>query len=165
MAMKIIYPALEDYQRRWRTFKIDKNLKDDWLLRLNDLKFFYLTNICEGHATCNDEFSVIVLLARSDFIREFDVLIRRPGLLDGLCGYIPQQTVLKFLSTFCLTNDPDTHFGDHIVKLSLRRETPRHSLQMQPEDIAWFETAVTAVEKIDSFFQKCIEGREKLCSQ
>jgi hypothetical protein len=37
------------FERRWRNFCVDKNLKDDWLERLNSLRSFDLISICEGH--------------------------------------------------------------------------------------------------------------------
>jgi hypothetical protein len=40
---------LHDYQRMWNGHSVDKNLKDEWLQDLNDLKIFDLINICEGH--------------------------------------------------------------------------------------------------------------------
>jgi hypothetical protein len=42
--------ACRDHERLWRDLCVDKNLKDDWLERLNRLEAFTLINICEGHA-------------------------------------------------------------------------------------------------------------------
>lgn len=41
--------ACRDHERLWRERCVDKNLKDDWLERLNRLAAFSLINICEGH--------------------------------------------------------------------------------------------------------------------
>ena len=38
-----------DHEREWQGFCVDKNLKDDWLERLNGLQVFHLISICEGH--------------------------------------------------------------------------------------------------------------------
>lgn len=39
------------HERRWRNYCVDKNLKDDWLERLNGLTVFDLISICEGHGS------------------------------------------------------------------------------------------------------------------
>ena len=36
-------------EREWNGFCVDKNLEDDWLMRLNNLHAFTLISICEGH--------------------------------------------------------------------------------------------------------------------
>jgi len=43
-----------DHEREWRGYCVDKNLEDDWLLRLNDLATFDLISICEGHCDRSD---------------------------------------------------------------------------------------------------------------
>jgi len=42
--------SCRDYERIWNDRCVDKNLKDDWLLRLNNLNCFDLKSICEGHS-------------------------------------------------------------------------------------------------------------------
>lgn len=37
------------YEREWNGFCVDKNLKDNWLVRLNSLKCLRPISICEGH--------------------------------------------------------------------------------------------------------------------
>ncbi|MBV5326628.1 MAG: hypothetical protein JZU65_03175, partial [Chlorobium sp.] len=89
MATKIIYPALEDYQRDWRTYRVDKNLKDAWLTRLNNLNLFYVTNVCEGHHTCVDEYPRIALMGKSDFVGKLERLfVHREILFSMLNGSI-----------------------------------------------------------------------------
>lgn len=43
------------HERRWRNYCVDKNLKDEWLERLNALEAFDLISICEGHGSGTDE--------------------------------------------------------------------------------------------------------------
>jgi hypothetical protein len=38
-----------NHEREWRGFCVDRNLEDEWLVRLNDLASFDLISICEGH--------------------------------------------------------------------------------------------------------------------
>ena len=38
-----------EHQRVWRDRFVDKNLKDEWLEQLNNLKTLNLISICEGH--------------------------------------------------------------------------------------------------------------------
>ncbi|HIJ96576.1 MAG TPA: hypothetical protein HPP94_12720 [Desulfuromonadales bacterium] len=154
MATKIIYPALSNYQRKWLDYSVDKNLQDEWLVRLNSLKIFYPTNVCEGHATCDDAYPHIVLLSRADYLDRIDNLIRNIELTKHIRSCLPESTVFKLSSLFAITNEPDTHFGDHIVKLSLSRETPRESLDFFEQDANWFELVVSSAEQIDKI---CLE--------
>jgi len=158
VATRIIYPALSNYQRKWLNYNVDKNLQDDWLVRLNRLQAFYPVNVCEGHFTCEDSYPLIVLLSRAEFLGRFDNLMRDIGLANLIGNCLPEGTVFKFSSLFAITNEPDTHFGDHIVKLSLRREMPRESLDFFELDAQWFESAVSSAEHIDKI---CLELLEK----
>ena len=39
-----------EYEREWNGFCVDKNIEDDWLIRLNDIEALSLISICEGHS-------------------------------------------------------------------------------------------------------------------
>jgi hypothetical protein len=38
------------YEREWNGYCVDRNLEDEWLIRLNDLEALGLISICEGHS-------------------------------------------------------------------------------------------------------------------
>jgi hypothetical protein len=44
-----------EYEREWNSYCVDKNLEDEWLIRLNDLEAFRLISICMGHSGCQTE--------------------------------------------------------------------------------------------------------------
>jgi len=41
--------ACRDYEREWNGLCVDKNLENDWLMRLNSLQCLRPISICEGH--------------------------------------------------------------------------------------------------------------------
>jgi hypothetical protein len=45
----VLRRACKEHERRWRDLCVDKNLEDEWLARLNELRSLRLINICEGH--------------------------------------------------------------------------------------------------------------------
>ena len=44
-----------DHEREWNGFCVDKNLQDDWLARLNNLRTLDLISVCEGHLIRHSE--------------------------------------------------------------------------------------------------------------
>jgi hypothetical protein len=44
-----LHRGCREHERRWRELCVDKNLEDEWLERLNDLRSLRLINVCEGH--------------------------------------------------------------------------------------------------------------------
>ncbi len=157
MAIRIIYPALESYQRTWRDYLVDKNLRDDWLVRLNELNLFVPTNVCEGHFSCDDQYPLIVLLSAADVIAGLEKLFEDcDGLRSVFDGLVPTDTEYKFSRTTGISNDPDVFFNITRIKLSLCRNVPRESMNFDRATFRWFEAAVSSIEKIDEVLRKHI---------
>lgn len=151
MATKLIYPALQDYQRRWRGYEVDKNLEDDWLERLNALTVFRLVNVCEGHHACYDSYPLVVLLANDCYV---DALTdkKNNAFTQGIADIVQSDTTYRLTYSFGISNDSDSFFCGNKVKLSLVRDEPRQSIEILPNDMAWFRNAVESLEKIDNLF-------------
>lgn len=153
MATKVIYPALENYQRKWRIFDIDKNLKDDWLVRLNNLNLFYVTNVCEGHHTCEDKHPRIILLGKNDFIGQLECLFADKRMLFSvLNSIIAPDTTFNFSHIIDLSNDPHSssiHHSFTRIKLALTRNEPRENFAFDEKTSEWFEKSVGALECLD----------------
>jgi len=164
MATRIIYPALEDYQRKWRVYRVDKNLKDDWLVRLNNLKLFYVTSVCEGHFTCDDNYPTIVLFAKRDFIDSLKELFADKELLFSIFdGNFASDTEFTFSYTLGVSTNPNSIISATSctpIKFSLHSKDPRESLLLDDKTSEWFEASVISIERID----EALYGRlEEIC--
>lgn len=150
MATRIIYPALENYQRNWRNYQVDKNLNNDWLIRLNSLRLFNVINVCEGHYTCDDQYPMIVLLGKSDAVgRLGSLILERESLLLIFNEVVADNTTFNFSHTVGISNNPQSYFNGSNVKMSLSRKNPRMSLDFDSDTFEWFETSVCSIERID----------------
>lgn len=164
MAVRIIYPALENYQRMWQNYRVDKHLKDDWLVRLNNLELFNVINVCEGHFTCEDQHPLIVLLGKSHVVDKLvNLLANKESLSQTFDGIITADTQYKFSYTNGISNDAEG-WPIYMVKLSLVRNLPRESLIFDQITSEWFDVSVRALEKIDALFfnmikADCVNGR------
>ena len=145
MATRIIYPALEDYQREWRHYRVDKNLKDDWLVRLNNLRLFYVTSVCEGHFTCDDNYPTIVLYAKRDFIDSLKELFVDKELLFSIFdGNFASDTEFTFSYTLGVSTNPSSIIfaADFTpIKFSLHSKELRESLLFDDKTSEWFDAS------------------------
>lgn len=160
MATRIIYPTLENHQRKWLIYNVDKNLNDDWLVRLNNLTLFYVTNVCEGHHTCLDEYPRIALMCKTNFVIQLERLfVDREMIFSVLSSIIAPDTLFEFSHTTDVSNDPHSKSNCSAftpIKLSLTRKNPRTSLIFDEQTSSWFDASVSALEYIDMvLFAKC----------
>lgn len=154
MATRIIYPALENYQRTWRDYRVDNNLEDDWLVRLNNLGLFYVVNVCEGHYTCEDQYPAIVLLGRPEAVNKLEgVLADREWTLQLFNGTVSADTEFNFFTTKGISSDPDSFYNGSKIKLSFFRNEPRESLEFDRGTFEWFEKTVDIIEVLDGRLQ------------
>lgn len=149
MAVRITYPALENYTRDWGSFSVDKNLQDDWLIRLNKLKCFYVMGICEGHFSCDDNTALIVLGAKNSYRENLILGIERASELlkkyrDGSSQY-SAKVIFDFPSKF-----PERTPTGWLFTLSFACSKERTSLKMDKQTEEWFVCTVQSIEKIDT---------------
>jgi len=148
VAVRVIHPALENYTRDWCGYQVDKNLKDDWLKRLNLLRYFDLLGICEGHFSCDDDVSYIVVRAKEG---RFKDLLSRVDMVGKL---LEKHADLE--TRYSVTTMFDFPIGSFVgessrwlFKISLTRLEARTSLEMDMDTESWFEKAIRNIEMID----------------
>lgn len=150
---------LKNYQRKWREYSVDKNLRDDWLERINSLKILEVLSICEGHYTFDQTHSWIKFCVKDDFYEKFvnyfqDEIV----LLDTLNNYISSEICYYCEIIKGISNDTkSSNFGIiKEVKMSFVSNRPRMSADFTDIDFSWFENTVLTVEKIDGALFKII---------
>lgn len=146
-----------EHEREWNGFCVDKNLKDDWLVRLNNLQALEPISICEGHST-----------QRSESSRTFPHIKLRlkEHLLPGVARHWDEHkmAVLKAVNRLFQTGDTYVNLE---LKFKLRSATGRlnyeenllvriHDRQakvseeMDARTCDWFEQSVSRIEELDS---------------
>ena len=146
-----------DHEKRWRDLCVDKNLEDDWLDRLNDLKAFTLIGICEGH---RDQ--------RVGSAGRFPHLSLRlkEQLLPGIARDWEELRAAVLNEVHKLFQVGDTHFNLELkfklragrgrlvyqedLTLRMRCFQARGSEEMDSETYEWFEQSVKRIEALDS---------------
>lgn len=149
MAVRITYPALENYTRDWGAFSVDKNLQDDWLIRLNTLQCFELMGICEGHFSCDDDVANIVLQAKNMYREKLINGAEQVGKL--LKKYRDTSSRYSAKAIFDLpSKHPQQTSTGWLFTISLTCLHERISFEMDSQTEEWFVRAVQDIESIDT---------------
>jgi hypothetical protein len=146
-----------DYEREWNGYFVDKNLEDDWLVRLNDLEAFGLISICEGHCGGQTEPSRATPHVKLRLKERF---------LPGIASHWDEHkmTIVSELNRLFQTGD--TYLSLEL-KFKLRSRTgrmnyeesltvgihgrrARTSEEMDAETCHWFRQGVSRVEELDT---------------
>jgi hypothetical protein len=147
-----------DHEREWRGFCVDRNLEDDWLVRLNDLAAFDLISICEGHCGRQTE------PTRTPAHIKLRLKEQR---LPSIASHWDEHKIAILSEVNELFQTGDTYVNLEL-KFRLRSGTGRltyqeemiirvHSRQlratgeMPPETRTWFQQSVERIEKTDRF--------------
>ncbi|NOX20109.1 MAG: hypothetical protein GXO99_02440 [Nitrospirae bacterium] len=151
------------YERLWKNLYVDKNLEDEWLERLNDLKVFNLISICEGHPG-NGRFSKgssphIYLRMKDKFVAPFS---QRFGLIsDGLYKKLIELfkdrntiTDIEYRIKFNTTNCKDCPKREVVIHIRARKKRASHNMDNSTRK--WFIKKIIAVEKFDSFVESIL---------
>jgi len=148
VAVRIVHPALENYTRDWCGFQVDTNLKNEWLERLNLLRCFDLIGICEGHFSCDDDVSYLVVRAKEYSLEK---LLSKVDMVGQLLEKLSNQEIAYRVTT--MLDFPVGHFvgesSKWLFKISLTRLNARGSLEMDSQTESWFEKAIQNIEMID----------------
>jgi len=146
-----------DFERRWLDFCVDKNLQDDWLNRLNNLKAFSLIGICEGHHERRTRSA-----SRYPHIH----LRLMEHLLPGIARDWEELRAAVLNEVHRLFQVGDTHFNLELrfklragrgklvyqedLVLRMRCFTARTGQEMMPETSKWFAQTVARIEALDA---------------
>ena len=149
--------ACKGHEREWNGFCVDKNLEDEWLVRLNDLMAFGLISICEGH--CNRR-------ARSSGSPPHIKLRLKETLLPHVSQRWDESKMKIVSGVNRLFQTGDTYvnlelkfklrlgtsrlvYREELV-VRIHRRHARTSKEMDPETRGWFQRSVDRIEKLDS---------------
>lgn len=148
-------PQCRQHQRRWRDYNVDKNLKDEWLERLNDLKAFDLRSICEGHPNGRyltyRSFSHITLVLNDDLteLLTSDWYTYQEKVKEGvdrLSSHPLTSTIIELNYEYRKGDDSYSEY----LRLNLDTLPKKICLSEINRD-EWFTSNVQAVEEFDSF--------------
>ena len=150
-----------DHEREWNGFCVDRNLEDDWLVRLNDLKTFDLISICEGH--CNHQTEPA---QTPPHIK----LRLKEHLLPGIARRWDEQKMAVVSEVSRLFETGDTYVNlelkfklrsgrgrliyqqDLIVRIHHRQV--RISAEMDDKTHDWFRQTVGRIEELDNLIAR-----------
>ena len=146
----------KEYERRWRDFCVDKNLEDDWLERLNDLRAFILVGICEGHSD-NESLS-------SKRYPQINFRLRK-SLLKGIAADWDHLRIEMLQETGKLLHSDNTNMRLELsfrlragqgrlvyhedLKMNVMCFQERRTEGLEEETRAWFEGLIDQIEEID----------------
>lgn len=160
MAFRLINPALQEYQRTWRDYQVDKNLADEWLESLNRLSCFELVSVCEGHCQCNDKYPKLVLFGSRLVLNSLkQSIVDRVPIQNFLNSCIGSNTCYSLTYTTGISSDLEDVHHNGSIKLSIRRMQPRISEELDASTTIWFEQAVHVVEMFDELVCSLLHGR------
>ncbi len=154
--MRDVKQKCRQYERPWREFCVDKNLEDDWLERLNNLKVFDLINICEGHperATHTaTRYAHIYLKLKDSHIRGLgkDWETIRPTLLKDVHRLFQDGKILLNLDlNFKIRSDQGRFVYQEGLRLKLRANEASKTVSLDDFVRSWFETCIHCMEILD----------------
>jgi hypothetical protein len=156
-----------DHEREWNGYCVDKNLEDDWLIRLNDLAAFGLISICEGHSGRPAEPA-----RTASHIK----LRLKEHLLPGIARCWDEHKMSILSEVNSLFQSGDTYVGLEL-KFKLRSRTGRlnyeeslmvgihgrqgrTSEEMDAETRDWFQQSIERVEALDRLIIDLWRGSE-----
>jgi hypothetical protein len=136
---------------------VDKNLKDDWLVRLNSLKCLQLISMCEGHSDqktgSTKTFPHIKLRLQEQFLSSiashWDQL--RPVLSHELHRlFHPTDEYLELELKFRFRWGRARFPYRENLTVRIHNRQSRTSEEMDARAYEWFEQTVNRIEKLDS---------------
>lgn len=149
--------ACRDYEREWNGLCVDKNLENDWLVRLNNLQCFRPISICEGHAWrkvgSTRTYPHVKLRLQEQFLSgiagQWDRL--KPVISDELPRlFQPADTYVEVDLRFRLRwGGSRFPYREHL-SVRIHGRQAKASKKMDATTYAWFEQTVRRIEKLDS---------------
>jgi hypothetical protein len=152
------------HERIWRDRRVDRNLKDEWLISLNDLKTFDLISICEGHNAQRHAYPHINLRLKEEYLsrvsNEWYCSTRTMSkVIDNIFDSEQSRTEIELRVIYRRQSVRNTCRQDFVVKIqSLVR---RESESIDTRIIDWFDLTIKAVRDLDTFiFDLCKDAEE-----
>lgn len=155
-ARKRPHRECRDYEGEWNGLCIDKNLEDDWLVRLNSLKCLRPISVCEGHfdqkVGSARTFPHIKLRIQDPFLSGiasyWDQL--RPIISDGLHRLFNSEgTYLELELKFRFRWGRGRFPYRETLTVRVHNRHARASEEMDTVTYEWFEQSVGRIEELD----------------
>lgn len=154
-----------EHERLWNGCYVDKNLKDEWLKRLNILSLFDLINICEGITETRGELAFaqphVYCKAKQRYCSAISRHFNDKNLIKNLQNFsvLGETRVELDVKRRFFKDDGDTgYYADNIIlKLTFLRE--RCSREIDEETTRWFEHIVSGIEAFDGFLKDLIDAK------
>lgn len=147
-----------EHERLWRDRCVDKNLKGEWLERLNALRSFDLISICEGHPNgrpySSRSLPHINLRLKPDLIVALadDWHAYQPRVQEGISNVFRHaltSTILELRYRYSTRGERSHYREDTVLKLEVLRESSSRSEELNRDE--WFLANIRASEEFDKF--------------
>ncbi|MBU2444063.1 MAG: hypothetical protein KJ666_00625 [Bacteroidetes bacterium] len=155
------YPHFEAHERLWKRYRVDKNLKDEWLEKLNSFRTLELISICEGHADAKPnslrQYSHVHFDLSKKLFSYFDSTNKNwkniiKNKIDTIFD-IPNNS-LNFSHNFSIRKFDHTSAKDSVILFKLRHSKKRESLDLDLKTTEWFENVIIHCQSFDNYLSK-----------
>ena len=151
----------KEHEKRWKDYCVDKNLDDEWLERLNQLKAFQLMGICEGHikrqVEAKSSYPNVNLKLRDEFV--VSVVEKWPELKTEILKEAAEilehhatQTRLELYHR--LRARKGKIISQDALKISMVSNQSRDQDETGDEMRIWFEGCVKRIEELDQIIYR-----------
>lgn len=160
-----------EHQRLWLDKYVDKNLKDEWLERLNNLKTLNLISICEGHTDHPKHYYPRMnLRIKAELLGhladEWKKL--KPALRVALDRCFPHEDTKPSIELFrrIQRKDKDSEIPDDDIIVYIHSRISRNTDCEKEFKDNWFERSIAGVAEFDETIKSIvIEGRSPSTSE
>jgi len=142
------------HERIWQDRCVDKNLKDEWLIRLNDLQAFDLISICGGHIKPTRNPHINLRLKKECFPAVSDkwhhsgrIMSR---LIDSIFSSEHSVVEIELKDVFRRWNGRYTWRQDLTTRIRCSQAGMPKSMKSGIK--TWFETVIGEIKELDKFF-------------
>jgi hypothetical protein len=149
------------HERVWRNRCVDRNLKDYWLISLNELQSFDLISICEGHSNRRRTYPHINLRLKEEYFpivsqewyRSRQIMSRS---IDNILSSEKTAVEIKLEIIFRKRNGRYNIMQNFIVKMQCLHTNEQKSINSKI--ISWFDLIISEIQEFDTFiFDLCRE--------
>ena len=143
------------HERIWQDWCVDKNLKDEWLICLNDLKALNLISICEGNLSeRRNSHPHINLRLKDEYLSAISGLWHKAGLIPqrvigDLFSLEDTSIEIELKDTF-RSRGGDYSNRKHLT-IKLHCTYPRESESMDNRIMVWFQAVINKIKELDKF--------------
>jgi len=149
------------HERLWKDRCVDKNLKDEWLIRLNALQAFNLVSICEGHDSPARRPPHIHLRLKEEYFPIVSDEWHRSGqtmsrLINSLFSTEATKIEIELKEVFQKWQGRYNYKQDFTARIRCRINSESQSIQTCV--VNWFQSIIPEIQELDTLiFDLCME--------